>query len=106
MFLFRVQRISAFGLLPFLLVHLVLVVSLGQSELSAGELLAQTHGNVFWLVFYGVFLLLVSVHAPIGLWQILRPLTGLPRALKIALSVGLALSIVAPGALALLGLYR
>ncbi len=35
--------------------------------LSAAEILARTRGSSAWLAFYAVFVIAVSIHAPIGL---------------------------------------
>jgi fumarate reductase subunit C len=35
--------------------------------LSAAEILGRTRGSLGWLAFYSLFVLAVSVHAPIGL---------------------------------------
>jgi fumarate reductase subunit C len=42
-----------------------------QGGLSAAEILARTRGNLAWLAFYTVFVLAVTVHAPIGLRAVL-----------------------------------
>ena len=38
-----------------------------QGGLTAAEILARTRGNAGWLAFYSVFVLAVTIHAPIGL---------------------------------------
>ena len=51
-------------------VHLATIVYAVQGGLSAGEILERTRGNAGWLAFYTVFVLAVTVHAPIGLRSI------------------------------------
>lgn len=58
------------------LVHLATIVYAVQGGLSAGEILGRTRGNQVWLAFYSVFVLAVSVHAPIGLRAILIEWAG------------------------------
>jgi fumarate reductase subunit C len=48
-------------------VHLATVIYAVQNGLSAAEILGRTRGNAAWLAFYSVFVIAVSVHAPIGL---------------------------------------
>ena len=48
-------------------VHLATIIYAVQGGLTAAEILARTRGNAGWFVFYSVFVLAASVHAPIGL---------------------------------------
>lgn len=48
-------------------VHLATIVYAVQGGLTAAEILGRTRGNTAWLAFYSLFVLAVSVHAPIGL---------------------------------------
>ena len=50
-----------------------------QKGLSATDILARTRGSIAWAVFYGLFVVAASVHAPIGLRTVLAewtPLSG------------------------------
>lgn len=69
--LFILQRLTAMVMAPFVLVHLGLIIYAVRSGLTAQALLARTQGNWGWIAFYGVFVLAVSVHAPIGVRNIL-----------------------------------
>lgn len=69
--LFVLQRLSAMCLAPLVVVHLGVIVYAARGGLSAGEILARTQGNIGWALFYGVFVLAVSVHAPIGVRNVL-----------------------------------
>ena len=48
-------------------VHLATIVYAVQGGLTAAEILGRTRGNTAWLAFYSLFVLALSVHAPIGL---------------------------------------
>jgi len=61
------QRASAAVLALCVIVHLVTVIYAVRGGLSAAEILHRTHGSLEWLAFYLLFVLAVSVHAPIGL---------------------------------------
>ena len=56
--------------------------------LTAADVLARTHGNVGFALFYGVFVVAVAIHAPIGLRNILREWTAWRgRTLDLALAL-------------------
>lgn len=65
--LWMMQRASAAVLALCVVVHLATIIYAVQGGLSAAEILGRTRGNVAWLAFYSIFVLAVSVHAPIGL---------------------------------------
>ena len=48
-------------------VHLATIVYAVQGGLTAAEIIGRTRGNTAWLAFYSLFVLALSVHAPIGL---------------------------------------
>ncbi len=52
-------------------VHLGTIIFAVRGGLTGAEILDRTRGNYAWLAFYAVFVLAVSVHAPIGLRAIL-----------------------------------
>ena len=70
--LWAAQRISAMALAICVLVHLVTLIYAVHGGLSAAEILARTRGDWLWGAFYAVFVVAVSVHAPIGLRAILN----------------------------------
>lgn len=65
--LYMLQRITALLMAPLVLGHLAVIVYAIQGGLSAAEILERTQGSILWFVFYGVFVLAVSVHGAIGL---------------------------------------
>jgi succinate dehydrogenase subunit C len=73
--LFLLQRASAFVLAAAVAVHLATILYAVHGGLTAGEILARTHGNYPFLAFYLIFVTAVAVHAPIGLRNILREWT-------------------------------
>ena len=74
--LWGAQRASAALLALCVTVHLATLVYAVQGGLSAAEILARTRGNLAWLAFYTVFVLAVTVHAPIGLRAVLGEWLG------------------------------
>lgn len=77
--LFLLQRLSALILAPLVLIHLGLILYAVQNGLSAAEILGRTRGSPGWAAFYGIFVLAASVHAPIGLRNVVREWTGASR---------------------------
>jgi len=70
------QRASAAVLAACVAVHLATMIYAVQGGLSAAEILARTRGSFAWLAFYSIFVLAVTVHAPIGLRAVLSEWLG------------------------------
>lgn len=89
------QRISAMVLALCVIVHLVTMIYAVRSGLSAAEILGRTQGSAGWFAFYTLFVVAVSVHAPIGLRTILsETFDWRGRALDVLTGViGLALAL-------------
>jgi fumarate reductase subunit C len=95
--LFVLQRLTAMALAPLVLVHLGLMLVAIRGGLTAAEILARTQGSVGWALFYGLFVVTVAVHAPIGLRNVLREWTGLARGTVALLVLGFGLLLLALG---------
>ena len=65
--LYMLQRLSALIMLPLVLGHIAVMIYAVQDGLSAAEILGRTQGSLAWMLFYGLFVLAVSVHGAIGL---------------------------------------
>ena len=77
--LFVLQRLSAMVLAPLVIVHLVVILYAVRSGLSAGAILARTQGNWGWIAFYGLFVVAVAIHVPIGMRNILVEWASMKR---------------------------
>ena len=75
--LFVAQRLTAMLLAVLVIIHLGLILFAVRGGLTAAEILARTQGNVFWAIFYGFFVVIVAIHAPIGIRKVLQEWTGL-----------------------------
>ena len=95
--LFVLQRLTAMVLAPLVLVHLGLVLVAIRGGLTAGEILARTQGSVGWALFYGLFVVAVAVHAPIGVRNVLREWTGLARGAVDWVALGFGVLLLALG---------
>ena len=60
---------------PLVIIHLITMIYAIQGGLSAQEILARTEGSTLWGVVYGLFVVAVAIHAPIGLRTIIREMT-------------------------------
>ncbi len=87
------QRASAAVLALAVVVHLATMIVAVRGGLSAAEILDRTRGSAVWAAFYGVFVVAVAVHAPIGLRVVAGEWAGLRgRGVDVALAAfGLAL---------------
>jgi len=99
------QRASAAVLALCVAVHLATVVYAIRGGLSAAEILSRTKGSVGWLAFYSVFVLAVTVHAPIGMRGVLEEWLGWRGAARDAFLVALAMLLAGLGMRAVFGVF-
>jgi fumarate reductase subunit C len=85
--LYMAQRLSALIMAPLVIGHLAVMVYAVQGGLSAGEILGRTRGSLFWALFYGGFVVAVSIHAAIGLRTIISEWTRLRGVMLNALAL-------------------
>ncbi len=78
--LYMFQRLSALVMAPFVIGHLAVMIYAVQGGLSTAEILGRTQGSVLWFLFYGLFVLAVSIHGAIGLRAIAFEWGGLKGA--------------------------
>jgi fumarate reductase subunit C len=74
--LWAAQRASAALLALCVIAHLATMIYAVQGGLTAAEILGRTRGNAAWFAFYALFVLAVTVHAPIGLRSVLGEWLG------------------------------
>ena len=99
------QRISAMVLALCVTVHLVTIVYAVRGGLSAGEILARTQGNWAFAAFYLVFVVAVTVHAPIGLARIAEEWLGWPGRRSALLAAAFGLALLGLGSAAVWGVF-
>ena len=75
--LYMLQRITALLMAPLVLGHIALMIYAVQGGLSAAEILGRTQGSILWFLFYGTFVMAVSIHGAIGLRAIAHEWGGL-----------------------------
>jgi fumarate reductase subunit C len=88
------QRLTAIVMAPLVLVHIVVIFYATRQDLTAADILSRTRGSIIWAAYYGVFVAAASIHAAIGVRNILdewSPLTN-RRAGLFAVLLGLILA--------------
>jgi fumarate reductase subunit C len=103
--LWLAQRVSAAVLAVCIVVHLATMIYAVRGGLSAAEILARTQGNYAWFAFYTVFVLAVSIHAPIGLRTVLAEMLGWRGVVVNMLTLALGITSALAGMRAVLGVF-
>ncbi len=65
--LYLAQRLTAMIMAPLVIGHIASMIYAVRGGLDAAEVLSRTQGSVLWGLFYGTFVVAVSIHAAIGL---------------------------------------
>ena len=65
--LYTAQRLSALIMVPLVIGHIAVMIYAVQGGLTVNEILGRTQGSFAWFLFYGSFVVAVSVHGAIGL---------------------------------------
>ncbi len=65
------QRATAAIMAPLVLVHIAIIFYATRQGMTAADILARTQGSIAWAAFYGLFVGAVSIHAAIGVRNIL-----------------------------------
>jgi len=66
------QRATAAIMAPLVVVHIAVIFYATRQGLSAADVLSRTRGSIAWAAFYGLFVIAVSIHASIGLRNVLH----------------------------------
>jgi fumarate reductase subunit C len=82
------QRGTAALMAPMVLVHLAVIFYATRHGLTATEILGRVRGSVGWGGFYALFVIAASIHAGIGIRNVLAEWSPLPeRAAGVTASV-------------------
>jgi fumarate reductase subunit C len=71
------QRATAAVMAPLVMVHIAVIFYATRHSMSAADILGRTRGSIAWAAFYGLFALAVSIHASIGVRNVLSEWTPL-----------------------------
>jgi len=100
LWLYMAQRITAVLMAPLIVGHIVLMIYAVQGGLSTEEILGRTQGSVVWFLYYGIFVLAVSIHGAIGIRTVLHEWGRVKGALLSVATVIVGLSLFVLGATA------
>ncbi len=81
------QRLSALVMAPLVVGHIAVMIVAVQGGLTTAEILSRTQGSLWWMLFYGLFVIAVSVHAAIGLRVVAYEWLGVKQKLSALLSI-------------------
>jgi succinate dehydrogenase subunit C len=65
------QRATAALIAPLVLVHIAVIFYASRRGMSAEDILSRTHGSIVWASYYGLFVAAASIHAAIGVRNVL-----------------------------------
>ena len=65
------QRASAAIMVPLVIIHIAVMFFVSRRGLTAADILSRTHGSVLWAAYYGLFVGAASMHAGIGVRNVL-----------------------------------
>ena len=90
------QRTTAALLAPMIFTHIAMIFYATRHGMSAADILARTQGNLAWGAFYALFVIIVAIHASIGLRNVLIEWLPLSRrrADRTAIGIGLLLLVL------------
>jgi len=94
--LYMWQRSTAALMVPLVLIHIAVIFYATRQQMTAADILSRTHGSVAWASYYALFVAAVSIHASIGVHNVLAewsPLTE-RRAGQIAIVFGALLALL------------
>ena len=65
------QRAAAAVMAPMIFLHIAVIFYATRQGLTAADILARTRGNIGWGAFYALFVIVASIHAAIGMRNII-----------------------------------
>jgi len=96
--LYMAQRITALLMAPLVLGHIAVMIYAVQGGLTTDEILGRTQGYVLWFLFYGTFVVAVSIHGAIGIRTVLHEWCGIKGSLLSVVTIVLGVGLFALGA--------
>jgi fumarate reductase subunit C len=90
------QRATAALMVPLVLIHLAVIFYATRQQMTAADILSRTHGSVVWASYYALFVAAVSIHASIGVRNVLAEWTPLAErhAGQLAIMFGIVLALL------------
>jgi fumarate reductase subunit C len=90
------QRATAALMVPLVLVHIAVIFYATHNGMTAADILSRTHNSIVWASYYGLFVAAASIHASIGVRNVLTEWSPLAdrRADLFAIVFGLLLAVL------------
>jgi succinate dehydrogenase subunit C len=81
-------------MVPLVLVHIAVIFYATRNDMTAADILSRTRGSIVWASYYGLFVAAASIHASIGVRNVLAEWSSLTdrRAGPFAILFGLLLA--------------
>ncbi len=88
------QRATAAVMAPLVLIHIAVIFYATRKGMTAADILSRTQGSIVWASYYGLFVAAASIHAAIGVRNVLTEWSPLNirHAGRLALLFGLLLA--------------
>ena len=88
------QRATAALIVPLVIIHIAVIFYASRKGMTAADILSRTHNSIVWASYYGIFVAAVSIHASIGVRNVLTEWSSLHdrRAGLFAIVFGLLLA--------------
>ena len=71
------QRATAALMVPLVLLHIAVIFYATRKGMTAADILSRTHGSIVWASYYGLFVAAASIHASIGVRNVLTEWSSL-----------------------------
>jgi fumarate reductase subunit C len=65
------QRATAALMVPLVIVHIAVIFYATRNGMTAADILSRTRGSIVWASYYGLFVAAASIHAAIGVRNVL-----------------------------------
>jgi fumarate reductase subunit C len=90
------QRATAALMVPLVLIHIAVIFYASRKGMTAADILSRTRGSIVWASYYGLFVAAASIHAAIGVRNVLVEWSPLAdrRAGLFSLLFGLLLAVL------------
>lgn len=98
------QRATAALMAPLVFGHIALIFYATRAGLTAADILSRTHGSAFWASYYGLFVAAASIHAAIGVRNVLTEWSPLTDRVAGWCAIALGLVLAALGTHAIIAL--
>lgn len=103
-YLFLAQRLTALIMIPLVIGHLIMMIIAVQNGLTEHEILDRSRNNLYFFSFYALFVVSASIHAAIGIRNVLQEHVLISAAVRNGIALFISLSLMALGLRSVWGL--